>query len=110
MRHAAVLKRGAEVWLFYSRIGDAPESVLAAPLPLRGRWTRWRPRDGVVILAPEQAWEGAGRPAEPSRPGPATTPRCELRDPAIYVEDDRTFLLYTVAGERGIAIAELRAR
>jgi hypothetical protein len=110
MRHAAVLKRDAEAWLFYSRIGDAPESVLAAPLPLRGKWTRWRPQDGAVVLSPEQAWEGAGRPVEPSRPGPAMTPLCELRDPAIHVEDDRIILLYSVAGEQGIALAELRAR
>jgi hypothetical protein len=110
MRHAAVLTRGAEAWLFYSRIGDAPESVLAAPLPLRGKWKRWCPRNGVVVLAPEEAWEGAGGPVEPSRPGPAMTPRRELRDPAIYVEDDRIVLLYTVAGEQGIALAELHAR
>jgi hypothetical protein len=31
----------------------------------------------------------------------------ELRDPAIYQEDERTYLLYTIAGEQGIAIAEL---
>jgi hypothetical protein len=31
----------------------------------------------------------------------------QLRDPAIYQEDGRTYLLYSVAGEHGIAIAEL---
>ena len=30
-----------------------------------------------------------------------------LRDPAIFSEDDRTYLLYSVAGESGIAIAEI---
>jgi hypothetical protein len=30
-----------------------------------------------------------------------------LRDPAIFREDGCTYLLYAVAGERGIAIAEL---
>jgi hypothetical protein len=34
-------------------------------------------------------------------------PVCQLRDPAIFREGDRTYLLYTVAGERGIAMAEL---
>ena len=34
----------------------------------------------------------------------------QLRDPAIYREDDRTWLLYAVAGESGIALAELRAQ
>ena len=31
----------------------------------------------------------------------------QLRDPAIYEEDGRVYLLYTVAGERGIALAEV---
>ena len=31
----------------------------------------------------------------------------ELRDPAIHEENERTYLLYSVAGEGGIAIAEL---
>jgi hypothetical protein len=31
----------------------------------------------------------------------------QLRDPAIFEEDGRTFLLYAVAGESGIAIAEV---
>ncbi len=31
----------------------------------------------------------------------------QLRDPAIFEEDGRSFLLYTMAGESGIAIAEL---
>jgi hypothetical protein len=31
----------------------------------------------------------------------------QLRDPAIFEEDGRTYLLYAVAGESGIAIAEI---
>jgi len=31
----------------------------------------------------------------------------QLRDPAIFEEDGRILLLYAVAGESGIAIAEL---
>ena len=31
----------------------------------------------------------------------------QLRDPAIYVEDGAVYLLYAVAGESGIAIAEV---
>ena len=31
----------------------------------------------------------------------------ELRDPCIFREDGRTYLFYIVAGERGIAGAEL---
>ena len=31
----------------------------------------------------------------------------QLRDPAIFEEGGRTYLLYAVAGEEGIALAEL---
>jgi hypothetical protein len=107
MRHAAVLTRGEAAWLFYSRIGDAPESLLTARLELDGEWTTWRPRGGAVVLAPERDFEGAGEPVAPSRPGRAHGRQRELRDPAIYVEGGKVFLLYAVAGEQGIALAEL---
>ena len=76
-------------------------------MALNGEWTSWQPDDGRVLLAPEREYEGAGRPLEPSRPGIALGPRRELRDPAIHAEDGRVFLLYSVAGEQGIALAEL---
>jgi hypothetical protein len=31
----------------------------------------------------------------------------QLRDPAIFEEDGRVYLLYSVAGEAGIGIAEI---
>ncbi len=110
MRHAAVLPAGGLAWLFYSRIGDAPERLLAAPLELSGDWRRWSPGRGGAVLAPERGYEGANRLPRRSRPGRAWGPRRELRDPAIYVEGPRTFLVYAVAGEQGIALAELIPR
>jgi hypothetical protein len=38
--------------------------------------------------------------------GAATGPEHALRDPAVFIEAERVFLLYSVAGEFGIAIAE----
>jgi hypothetical protein len=32
----------------------------------------------------------------------------QLRDPAIFPENGKTYLLYSIAGENGIAIAELK--
>jgi len=34
----------------------------------------------------------------------------QLRDPAIFEEDGRVWLLYAIAGESGIALAELHER
>lgn len=51
-----------------------------------------------------------GLPLKPSVRGAARSPVRELRDPAIFVEAGRTYLLYSVAGESGIAIAEVHVR
>jgi hypothetical protein len=44
---------------------------------------------------------------DPSRRGNVMVPVRQLRDPGIYREGGRTYLLYSVAGEHGIGIAEL---
>jgi len=59
------------------------------------------------VLRPERAWEGADAPLPRSLRSTAYGRVNQLRDPAIYEEDGRVFLLYAVAGESGIAIAEV---
>jgi len=44
---------------------------------------------------------------EPSWRGAVNIPVNQLRDPAVFEENGRLFLLYAVQGESGIAIAEL---
>ena len=51
--------------------------------------------------------EGAAAPLEPSVRSVAYGRVNQLRDPAIFVERERLYLLYAVAGEAGIGIAEL---
>ena len=46
-------------------------------------------------------------PLEASSRGLVNGPVNQLRDPAIYEEADRTYPLYAVAGESGIAIAKI---
>lgn len=58
---------------------------------------------------PECDYEGAGLPVAPSQRGAALGHEHAVRDPALYEEDGRLYLLYSVAGERGIAMARLRA-
>ena len=47
-------------------------------------------------------------PLRKSVSGVAKQPMRELRDPAIFVDEGKTWLLYSVAGEKGIAIAEIK--
>ena len=107
MRHSALLQRGGGLHVFWSRVGDCPERILCSTVALDGDWRSWRAGPASEVLEPEESWEGADRPLEPSVRGWADEPVRQLRDPAIFEEDGRTYLLYAVAGESGIALAEL---
>ena len=106
-RHFAVQVRGDILRLFFSRIGDSPEHILRADVPLGEDWTLWRPGEPSSVLKPEMDWEGVGCADVPSQPAASLVAVRQLRDPAIYEENGRSFLLYAVAGEQGIAIVEL---
>jgi hypothetical protein len=70
-------------------------------------WMNWVPSEAVSVLKPETECEGADCPLEPSQRGSIHERVCQVRDPGIYREGDKTYLLYSVAGESGIGIAEL---
>ena len=107
MRHAALLKREETLYVFWTQVGDAPERILLSMVDLADDWTRWRETQSTEVLRPERDWEGAGAPTSPSSRGPVHGRVNQLRDPAIFVEGNRGFLLYAVAGESGIALAEV---
>ena len=110
LRHAAVDLRGDTLSVYYSRIGDCPERILVSHIALTPDWTTWRASDPEDVLRPDKDYEGGRLPLKPSQTSLAPGPVRELRDPAIFREGDRTYLLYSVAGESGIAIAELAPR
>ena len=107
MRHSALELDGRTLSVFYTDVGDSPERILLSTIDLTSDWRGWRPSAPVVLLEPELDYEGAGLPRAPSVRGLVAEPVCQLRDPAIFRELDRTYLLYSIAGERGIAIAEI---
>jgi hypothetical protein len=108
MRHAALRLRGDTLDVFWTQVGEAPERILLSHIDLRGDWRAWRETAAVEVMRPERDWEGADAPLTPSIRSTAYGHVNQLRDPAIYEEDGRTFLLYAVAGESGIGIAALR--
>ena len=63
----------------------------------------------VAVFEPERDYEGGQLPRVPSVRGLVREPVCQLRGPAIFREHGHAYLLYTVAGERGIAMAEFTA-
>jgi hypothetical protein len=107
MRHSALLKRGNLLHVFWSQVGDVPERILMSTINLSADWLDWQETEAVEVLRPERPWEGADAALEPSVRSVAYGHVNQLRDPAIFSEDDKTYLLYSIAGESGIGIAEL---
>ena len=109
MRHAALLKRDDTLFVFWTQVGEAPEHIKLSTIDLSGDWMSWTQTPGVEVLRPELDWEGADAPLEPSVRSTAYGHVNQLRDPAIFEDaaGGRIFLLYAVAGESGIAIAEV---
>jgi hypothetical protein len=107
MRHSAVTVRENILFVFYTDVGDDPERILVSMIDLSTDWESWKESSSAVVLEPEKDWEGGLMPAEPSVRGYARSFVRELRDPALFEEEGRTYLLYAVGGESGIAIAQI---
>ena len=111
-RHCALLQRVPTLHVFRTRVGEAPEHILHSTIDIGDDWTTavmadWQPTEPVSMLLPQEAWEGAELPVAPSVRGQVTERVHQLRDPAIFVERERVWLLYCTAGESGIALAEI---
>jgi hypothetical protein len=106
-RHIAFRQRGHTLEIYYSNVGDEPERIKMTSVDLRPDWTEWCGNRYVEVLRPETEAEGANQPIARSSGGASHTPVHELRDPFVYEEDGRVYLLYTIAGEMGISIAEI---
>ena len=107
MRHSALLVRGNTLYVFWTQAGHAPERVLASTIDMEGDWLTWQESEPTEILRSERRWEGSDLEVAPSRRGYIDVRAHQLRDPAIYEEGDDVYLLYSVAGESGIALAQL---
>lgn len=107
MRHSALLIRDNQLHVFFTNRGDSPERIFLSKIELTSDWNNWTASTPVEVLRPEYDWEGANLPIERSRGGHIDERVHQIRDPAIFQEGGRTFLLYSVAGESGIAITEM---
>jgi hypothetical protein len=107
-RHVALHRVGNELRVYYSNIGDAPERILRRRIQLTVDWKSWSAGSAEEVLRPETEDEGATLPLQKSVAGAMKGRENALRDPGIFVDTDgRVYLLYSVAGESGIGIAEL---
>lgn len=107
IRHFAFHQHGNNWFVFWTRVGDAPERILCSALLKNENWHEWKIGPETETHRPQKIWEGKNQPLTPSRYGASMQPVNQLRDPAIYTEDSKIYLLYALAGEQGIAIGEL---
>ncbi|MFT5220089.1 MAG: hypothetical protein ACI9LO_001007 [Planctomycetota bacterium] len=108
IRHHALLNLGADCYFFWTRIGDAPERILVSRLDINDHWLDWRLGECSEVHRPEKAWEGNAQKVEPSQYGGIMQAVNQLRDPAIFRQGDKLYLLYSIAGEQGLGIGELQ--
>ena len=109
VRHVALRIVGDDLQVYFTCIGHKPERIFRAHVDLREHPDGWRVRDAELVLAPETPWEGADEPLTRSKAGASVARENALRDPAIFEHEDQIYLLYSVAGESGIAIADITA-
>jgi hypothetical protein len=107
MRHAGVTVIGDRLHIFYTNVGESPERVYHSSVDLRPDWVDWTAKAPTEVLRPERAYEGATCPLSVSRGGPAEGFENALRDPAILQDAGSIYLYYSVAGEKGIAVARV---
>ena len=106
MRHCVVMQKNDKLLVFYSRDGDKPERIKMVSVKMTDNWEEWISSEPIEVIRPETEYEGVNYPLKASGGGKATKVQ-ELRDPAIFEEDGKIYLFYSIAGEMGIALAEL---
>ena len=105
-RHSAVMVDEDKLLIFYTRKGDKPERILLTTIDLTLPSPLWKTSKPIEVLKPEKEWEGASLPLYKYVASAINIPANQLRDPAIFIEDDKNYLLYSIRGENGIAIVE----
>lgn len=107
VRHVALSVEGDDLWILFSRIGDAPEHIRLGLVDLRRPPELWRVEREAPLLAPLEQWEGADLPIAPSRAGASPGVEHALRDPAVLRDGERAWLFYSAAGEQAIGVTPL---
>ena len=108
IRHSSVTVDQNKLVIFYSQKGDAPERILKCEVDLsNGNWKQWKATSPQEVLKPLKDYEGVDLPITKSLNGFARQAVHQLRDPYIFLDNKEVYLFYAVAGESGIAVANL---
>lgn len=106
IRHTAVYvnEQDYTLKLFYTLINDNPEKIYLCEIEIDENIDNWLTLSNEEFTLPEFKWEGSHLPLVNSKAGMAFNYVNQLRDPYFYKEDNKQYLLYSIAGEKGIGI------
>jgi hypothetical protein len=108
VRHLGLYLNGDVLYIYGSRVGDAPERILWTTMDLQGDWLNWTAVTPIQEgFQSNTTYEGAFLPIAPSQKGSVAVPVHQLRDPFPFSTNGRCYIFYTVAGEQGVAGALL---
>jgi hypothetical protein len=108
VRHVGLHLQGDTLTVYYSNVGDEPERIKCTRVDISKDWTEWRGSRFEEVLRPGKEYEGVKEPIERSVGGWAPEAVHQLRDPYVFEEDGKAYLLYAVAGEKGIGMGEIK--
>jgi hypothetical protein len=92
-RHVGLQPRDNRLRVFFTETGQAPELIRMAEVNMDAPWKSWSVGTAVEIIRPQKAYEGAKEPITTSKRGAARNKEHALRDPFIYEESGRTWLI-----------------
>jgi len=72
----------------------------------RNDWFEWQCGEISEIIRPAEPFEGAALSLSSSASGPSSVGENALRDPDVLSTKNGDYLFYSVAGEKGIALAK----
>jgi hypothetical protein len=115
VRHIGVMVSGDLLYIFGTRIGDAPERILYTWMDLDCLRTNWKAcapvGKALEGFRSEYDYEGVNAPIKPSQKGSKDGNFVhQLRDPAPFADKGKCYIFYAIAGESGIAGARIDRR
>src|SRR5262249_47227772 len=103
VRHVALALRGTRLYVLFTAIGDAPERLFVSAIDLTPDWNAWKVSTPIEVMRPETDYECAKLAIAPSEVGDVEVAVRQIRDPALFEDGGRTFLIYSTCGEQGLA-------
>lgn len=108
IRHDGVDVYNGMLTIYFTCVGHNPERILATRAPMTGAPGSWRSSEVVEVLRAREKWEGGDVAAKHSFGGVSRETENALRDPAVFREGAKAWLLYAAAGEHGLGIVPIR--